>query len=411
MSRYLLIAYIGFITSINLSTADVFHKLTTENSTCPRYACHKREGDNEGGGGFGDQLFHTYGMLAIAYLGQYTACDPYDYSKKSSHGEPSKPLFELLGLPIESIIKQKTIKDKGFRVHRFDVENLLMNPNILEDLPCNSILEVDMNCGKFGLCQTTMSNVLFNTLGPVFQQMRLNRITSGSPKYEFKNLIDNRDNHKNSPVKLNFDGSAINVVWHYRNGDLCLFCGNTVYFDRIHKFIKEAIGHTKHRNIILSPYDDERGPNDPKRAFKNLPHSQYIYVKLTTTLQIMLQADILITTGSSLPTAVVWSTDLFRPLVFESEIKEVGWRNFHHFSKYNIPEERGIRILPANDGSIYQYTVADVRHILELTGVFERVQHATQLRGGANKITNRTTIGAIVTSTASVTSGNSTKRL
>lgn len=406
MHRYLLITYFTFNISIFLSAANLFQKLTTENSSCPRYACQRREGDNDGGGGFGDQLFHTYGMLAITYLGQYTACHPYDYSKKSSHGEPSQSLFELLGIPIESFVKRKALNDKNFRVQRFDIENLLVNPKILEDLPCHSIVEVDMNCGKFGLCQTTMSNVLFNNLGPVFHQMRLNRIANGPPKYEFKNLVDNREEHRNTPVKLHFDGSAINVVWHYRNGDLCLFCRNVVYFDRIHKFIKEAIGHTKHRNIILSPYDDERGPNDPKKAFKNLPHTQYVYVTLSATLQIMMQADILVTTGSSLPTSVIWSTDLYRPLVFEGEIKEIGWQNFHHFSKYNIPEERAIRVLPANDGSIYLYNVADIKHILELTGVFERVQKATQLRGGgATNVkdnasgTNRTTTGASVNNT------------
>lgn len=159
--------------------------------------------------------------------------------------------------------------------------------------------------------------------------------------------------------KLGFppNDSNVNVVWHLRNGDVCLHCDRAAYYTDIHARFFNVLPRPA-KLFFESEYSMPFLESEPAFKDAEFRHNRTILDTVCT----FLTADVLITTGSSLPVFVAAFAPPWHPIVIEEMRKEVSEENgavFPHF----FNEHQAVRMW---NGKI---RLSDA----ELSGIFKSV--------------------------------------
>ena len=109
--------------------------------------------------------------------------------------------------------------------------------------------------------------------------------------------------NQHNRVRL-LNAKKLNVVWHLRTGDICLHCGEVEYFGNIHRFISDVavfsgIDTSSEIDHIVLTENQNQLQTVLLESFEREGHRYSVYSgDLVVTVRLMLQADILVTTGS-----------------------------------------------------------------------------------------------------------------
>ena len=125
----------------------------------------------------------------------------------------------------------------------------------------------------------------------------------------------------------NFDEDVIQIVWHVRQGDICLHC-TTSYQTKLYQQLLPSL---KKRNIPWNITFESQGDLSFIKKDPVLNKSYFIDKStLVSTICRFLTSNILITSGSSLPTVIAAYSELWNPIIIEEHRKEGG--SLHYFS-------------------------------------------------------------------------------
>ena len=271
---------------------------------------------NTGIQGLGDQLERYFYCLYIAKLLHIHESDLiiHGFSNVQTtaghHGVSEYPLIAaFLGIDLHKTLE--ILKDlKHITVTSSEAETLherLRNKSV--DLPCSVYYSSDiMSCGKWCFAYN-------NFKGKEYIRGFLQR----------KGIVA-----KSNCVQKgyhNFDEDVIQIVWHVRQGDICLHC-TTSYQTKLYQQLLPSL---KKRNIPWNITFESQGDlsfikNDP------VLNKSYFIDKstLVSTICRFLTSNILITSGSSLPTVIAAYSELWNPIIIEEHRKEGG--SLHYFS-------------------------------------------------------------------------------
>jgi hypothetical protein len=118
----------------------------------------------------------------------------------------------------------------------------------------------------------------------------------------------------------------INVVWHIRNGDLCLYCNDQSYFRRVHDLIVSSTDGL-HKPIGFTFISENQAPI----VSELFPEATQLFGNgiLLQTVCVLLTADIVVASGSSFPIMLSIFAPKNSQIIFEEARKE--------FKKDGIP--------------------------------------------------------------------------
>ena len=154
-------------------------------------------------------------------------------------------------------------------------------------------------------------------------------------------LRDAGAHHRCHAAGLGFKRSIkrATVVWHVRTGDVCLHCHDVSYYTKLHARFERALG------VPVDLHFESQNPLGwlsglPEFANASFSHETSIHQLVCS----FLTADVLITSGSSMPAFVAAFGAPWHPIVLEEVRKEAGvwkgesardWKNkyFAHFFK------------------------------------------------------------------------------
>lgn len=155
---------------------------------------------------------------------------------------------------------------------------------------------------------------------------------------------------------------ALSVVWHVRNGDICLHC-TVEYFTGLRNRLERVLQKLG-RSLHLI-FDSEQEPAFIRSVFPN--DTYYVSAPLMEAVCRFLTADILITSGSSFPNLVSVFAPPWLPVVLEERRKEADWHDdaawkagvFHHIhdSLEAVLLEDGVPLLPDAELEVMLRTV------------------------------------------------------
>jgi hypothetical protein len=159
----------------------------------------------------------------------------------------------------------------------------------------------------------------------------------------------------------NFDTEVIQIVWHVRGGDLCLHC-DTNYQRKLYEAILPVLVR---RNITWNITIESQG--DLSWVKKDAMFSQFYLTSHSTlmaTLCRFLTANILITSGSTLPLVIAAYAQPWSPIILE-ECRKEGTDKYFFSSdeailikegKLQISEQDFYNILMVNTKYMYRST-------------------------------------------------------
>jgi hypothetical protein len=344
-----------------------------KNATCPKFICVdvKKQG-------LGDMLSRIFSGMASAYLSHTTLIFLSDswtgsvhYSKGYHH------VFENeLGVPMSKFL---LLKDAVKQFNPSILSGVLFpdksifDPTFANSMPCNSVIHMaDLNtCTVAGVqnawCFSYITSSIQSIIRPFFDESILMREAKALeriivyPEY--------------------FKLSHLNVVWHVRTGDLCLRCTNATFYENIERYLSSAIGKLPRKNIVV--HEAEKGTAKVPKLFENIPNTVFhINDDISLAVQMFLNCDILITTGSSFVNHVALFTPLFRPIVLQASDKDAVKQYHDDFGhrqvnlklvrdRYAIIEGRAIRI--DDDGNIIQYPPEDLFVLVSKSDILARL--------------------------------------
>lgn len=279
------------------------------NTSCARFVLAEL-----GAQGLGDQLEHYVYYLYIAKILEATLVvdgfvTGFTLNNKVHSGAAEYAWIaeHLLNIPtklnasyIRSIyhpIEKKINYDEVVGAKRTEIEG---RKAAAEYLPCNTMVTSSIyGCG--GWCHLTRDFVGFVEIGWMLRQ------NQGYERCR-RHYADNTTRAENQ----------LHVVWHVRAGDICLHCDDIDYYRRIHSLL----------NQTLEGYDYRLTFEAQERVTvleQEFPHAEFrIASKLVQTVCNFITADVLITAGSSFaPMAAMFGGAPWKPIVFESRMKEV----------------------------------------------------------------------------------------
>jgi hypothetical protein len=179
-------------------------------------------------------------------------------------------------------------------------------------LPCRSIISSDIQSCSGHWCPTESS-------------------------YEFVESVKwhlRRNNANETCAKLNFgfkSSHVVNVLWHFRNGDICLHCREVEYVRKIYDGVLQILELTDSDvgNRIEFSLKSSNQLVEYQHAYPRFKYSTES-VPLVETICQMLTSDILISSGSSL--IIVGAFFPVRhPVIFEEQRKNLHNENFRQF--------------------------------------------------------------------------------
>ena len=306
---------------------------------CPRFIYV-----NTGSDGLGDQLERIFLALSVIYahpsMNISLVVDDSFGSSSLLHyplGYGSV-LYNILNIP-RQILMISHVRNFYRPAHvsmigKYDFGSYLKKTkNFESDFPCNTMFEVDVydSC-KGNWCPFFYAEDMQIILKPILQETFVT----------CKTCIDVSKFTPLTPSLLNF-------VWHVRSGDVCYHCDNPKYYRDIYEFIlssfkKHTISIPPHQNIIVH---QEKFTTHIPYLFYSIPHLVlYATENMENVVCTFIKADILISTGSSLPAILSWFTFSDR-LVLIEDVRNVG--NTKALYKYLGVANDTIRI----DGSVF----------------------------------------------------------
>jgi hypothetical protein len=152
----------------------------------------------------------------------------------------------------------------------------------------------------------------------------------------------------------------LNVVWHVRTGDVCTHCSSVSYYTQLHARLAKAAGKPL-RLFFESQHDVAFLRAEPTFANAEFSHKH----SMLESTCLFLTADVLVTSGSSLPIFISAFAPPWHPIVIEESRKEVNFhwvgdeRQFTHFYKDSEAVRMWNGVIPLSDE--------------ELAGVFSSV--------------------------------------
>jgi len=154
--------------------------------------------------------------------------------------------------------------------------------------------------------------------------------------------------------------SAVQVVWHVRNGDICLLC-RADYYTELHAQLRTALGQ---RPMAITFESQRPIQFNTEPQLRNLPQFEGATYNSNATLLAsictFLTADVLITTGSSLPVHVASFGDPWQPVLFEERVK--GGNNPYIPLHYHHPESAVL----LKQGKIISLSLDELRHLFDV---------------------------------------------
>lgn len=187
-------------------------------------------------------------------------------------------------------------------------------------------LETDIKSGKSQLpCKTVISSDIQSCSGHWCPT------ESTFPFFENVKWYLRNNNADDTCAKLNFgfnSPNVINVVWHFRNGDICLHCNEVEYVRKIHHQILKILSFSDSdvgKRIVYS-LESSNELVEYQRAYPNFKFNTE-KAPIEETICKMLTSDILISSGSSIiAVAAFFPRD--HPIVIEEQRKNLHNENF-----------------------------------------------------------------------------------
>jgi hypothetical protein len=176
----------------------------------------------------------------------------------------------------------------------------------------------------------------------------------------------------------------VNVVWHLRTGDICLKCGDSDYFGKITRFIEDGLNKTVEAKHVMTY--QHRDDNRIKDVSSVMHADVFTSSVIEDVVCLFLRADILVTTGSSFPTAIAQFTRPFQPIVFVEINKDYAQETL----KPDIRDPylmSGSSTFRMENGDVKFYKPDDVLYLLRTTGVLDRI-HGKPDTANASNMTN-----------------------
>eukprot|EP01036_Dinobryon_divergens_P027842 gene27842-36682_t len=263
------------------------------NESCPIFVVENDHGND----GFGDQFERYAHLLNIARLLQATAVPAFTNISGHSGSHEYIKLAQLMNINM-NLLEEHTkyhishhlsfSLDEVEKIHAEIMSNNGSSPRV----PCNSIVRANMYD-----CSGTWCAFVLKEIHEVKWILKNNSFVS----YCAKN-------------KLGFqrERGKVNLLWHIRNGNLCIRCKDTQYFDSLLHMIHEALLH----------FESASNLDEVRVHYGSKASSYFVGRPIIESVCRMLTADILITSGSSMAYVVAISKGQL-PLVMEEMRKEV----------------------------------------------------------------------------------------
>jgi hypothetical protein len=294
-----------------------FDKILIVNETCPQFVTMDIEKR-----GLGDQLSKLFGLLAIAYNSKVSIAVDDIFGTAAEHEIAGHlKLFDHLGLPNFPKITEMKSKYNFINNFNYEFDDLLFQQDIFHDLPCSSLVTISnfiyCSAGKTWVawCFSTVGSLIQSIIRPLLDETADNRYRMTYNKIEISNYMN-----WTVPSHLPLKDNLTNVVWHVRVGDICLHCDEINTFQNIFNFLNRHFESTKipYQNIVV--HLEEKKVNS---LFHNIPNViHYTDFNTTNAIDLFLNADILISSGSSFVNNVAMMSKLHRPLVIQMIAKE-----------------------------------------------------------------------------------------
>lgn len=332
--------------------------------SCPKYVFL-----DIGHSGMGDQLLHLFGGIALACAMKATLVVPDNFGVITTHNVPGgyAKAFRQLGIPLDFLKLSQVLSNGGMSRRTEEFSKLIHNQmNVPKSSDsCNSFTATKYECYK-GWCAVMMNSIIYSLAKPVLDEM-----IAAQKHHRW---------HSDSPLKHNL----VNIVWHirilepFRENDFPWY--NTSYYKTIYDFIGKSLGDLPHQHIFI-------GENLEKwsHLFKEVPSDKYSLhsaKSLRRDIDMIRHADLVVTTGSSFPSSILWFCEYDRPIILESLAKELfdwaeGRGSTRVRDRYAMPEGRSIRLdvngfpVPLHHPSDHMYD--DIKEKLQDMGVLSRL--------------------------------------
>jgi hypothetical protein len=126
------------------------------------------------------------------------------------------------------------------------------------------------------------------------------------------------------------DAPGVQLVWHVRNGDICLKCRASYYVNLL-KALQETLGD-RQLAVTFESQQEISFPTPPQLAdvLEFSGAAFHVNQSLLSSVCTFLTADVLLTTGSSLPVFLATFADPWAPILFEERMKG-GRRRVTHY--------------------------------------------------------------------------------
>jgi hypothetical protein len=317
---FLFVNFFRAIAGREESISKLWEPLLSVNSKCRRFV--QVVGNNDG---LGDQLERMFVALTLAWRHRddgVTLALSDDFGKHSMHGSGYLNVMKgVFGLPMDKIRRASAIMEK-FKPTMINMEGtkfgeyMTHKRKFTDDTPCDTITVVDI----FDACGGHWCPLLW-----------LEQISEGLGEL----LPETYARNGGYCRRYNMAGasSQLNVVWHIRVFDhvsashTCRSC-KPGYFSGLDTFVGAAVADLNNRStraggVMLTRKDivvhrevkSTISQTDVLQPLKNATriHSEDLKEVLCT----LANADLLVTTGSSLPATLVYFLPKHRPVVLE----------------------------------------------------------------------------------------------
>ena len=288
-----------------------------EAQQCPRFIYVKTGYEH----GLGDQLERLFLALSLIYaypnMNISLVVDDSFGSLSLFHYLPgySTIFYDILNIPRQilfiSHVRRHYSPVHVLMIGEHDFGSYLMKKKkFLSSFPCSTMFEVDI----YDSCQGNWC--------PLFYVEEMQIILKPILRESFAACNNCLYTSKFTPLS----SSLLNFVWHVRSGDVCFHCDSPKYYHDIYEFIilsfkLHSVSIPPHQNIIVHQKPFTR---HVPFLFHTIPHIVlYNSEKMEDVVCTFMNADIVISTGSSLPSLLAWFTSPAR-LVLIEDIRNIG---------------------------------------------------------------------------------------
>lgn len=357
--------------------------VTSVNPHCPRFVY-----SDTGHEGLADQLERLFLALSLSvnYLDmKITVVVPDNFAAASSHTTLGyrNIMHGLLGLPhfltMSSVnhtyrpIIQK-IDQKGDLKEYFRRTKPLYTTS---EFPCNTVLAINVYYSCKYWCPFFLSEDM-HLVKPLLRHIHPRHSLCSNLPYFHKNVQSLEGPVMTFPVLPD----QVNIVWHVRTGDMCLHCSDSSYFDQIYRFIAPAIVGPNASNpvkfkIIVVYMEGGGGKQNGTRSkgaeidklFKNIPNIlKFPSPDLPSVVCTFLQADVVISLGSTFPSMVLWFSPQLKPVLLE-DVRHWAIEVNASYLHTTMPRDA----FHMQSGVFLHNTTDQLAKQLELNGVWNRI--------------------------------------